>query len=203
MNKKLVLFDLDGVLVDSKINMMLSWNAVREKHKIKTEFKDYFDNIGRPFNDILDLLNIKQDQEYIAQTYNKVSKEMINKVSFYEGTKPLLNYLASKGIKTGIVTSKDSLRCQNVLDLLGFDFDIVQTPNQDLKGKPAPDHILFAMSELDVSATDTVYIGDMNVDFLAAKNAHVDYIHAMWGYGVCSDESTIKLKEISQIMEII
>lgn len=203
MNKKLVLFDLDGVLVDSKINMMLSWNAVREKHNINTEFKDYFDNIGRPFNDILDLLSIKQDQEDIAQTYNKVSKEMINRVSFYEGTKPLLNHLASKGIKTGIVTSKDRLRCQIVLDLLGFDFDIVQTPNQDLQGKPAPDHILFAMSELDIKATDTVYIGDMNVDYLAAKNAKVDYIHAMWGYGVCSDESTIKLKEISQIMEII
>jgi phosphoglycolate phosphatase-like HAD superfamily hydrolase len=43
----------------------------------------------------------------------------------------------------------------------------------------------------------------MNVDFLAAKNAQVDYIHALWGYGVCSDENTIKLKEISQLMEII
>ena len=40
MNKKLVLFDLDGVLVDSKYNMMLSWNAVREKHNIEIKFKD-------------------------------------------------------------------------------------------------------------------------------------------------------------------
>jgi phosphoglycolate phosphatase len=203
MNKKLVLFDLDGVLVDSKHNMMLSWNAVRDQHNIDTEFKDYFENIGRPFNDILDMLNIKENQNDIAQTYNEVSKQMMDKVSFYEGTKSVLNQLTAKRIKTGIVTSKEALRCQFVLDLLGFEFDIVQTPNEKLKGKPAPDHLLYAMSELEVSASDTIYIGDMNVDFLAAKNAKVDYIHAMWGYGFCSDENTIKLKEISQLLEII
>ena len=203
MNKKLVLFDLDGVLVDSKHNMMLSWNAVREKHNIDVKFKDYFENIGRPFGDILDILNIKANQNEIAQTYNKVSKQMISKVSFYEGAKSVLIQLTDKAIKTGIVTSKDTLRCQFFLDLLGFEFDIVQTPNEKLQGKPAPDHLLYAMSELGVSAADTIYMGDMNVDFLAAKNAQVDYIHAMWGYGVCSDENTIKLKEISQLMEII
>ena len=203
MNKKLVLFDLDGVIVDSKHNMMLSWNAVREKHNIDVKFKDYFENIGRPFSDILDILNIKENQNNIAQTYNKVSQQMIGKLSFYEGSKSVLSQLADKSIKTGIVTSKETLRCQFVLDLLGFEFDIVQTPNEKLQGKPAPDHLLYAMSELGVSAADTIYIGDMNVDFLAAKNAPVDYIHAMWGYGLCSDENTIKLKEISQLMEII
>jgi phosphoglycolate phosphatase len=203
MNKKLVLFDLDGVLVDSKHNMMLSWNAVREMHNIDVKFKDYFENIGRPFSDILDILNIKENQNDIAQTYNKVSEQMIGKVSFYEGTKSVLNQLTDRNIKTGIVTSKDTLRCQFILDLLGFEFDIVQTPNEKLQGKPAPDHLLYAISELGVSAADTIYIGDMNVDFLAAKNAQVDYIHAMWGYGVCSDENIINLKEISQLMEII
>jgi phosphoglycolate phosphatase len=203
MNKKLVLFDLDGVILDSKHNMMLSWNAVREKHNIDVKFKDYFENIGRPFRDILDILNIKENQNNIAQTYNKVSQQMIGKLSFYEGSKSVLSQLADKSIKTGIVTSKETLRCQFVLDLLGFEFDIVQTPNEKLQGKPAPDHLLYAMSELGVSAADTIYIGDMNVDFLAAKNAQVDYIHAMWGYGLCSDENTIKLKEISQLMEII
>ena len=203
MNKKLVLFDLDGVILDSKHNMMLSWNAVREKHNIDVKFKDYFENIGRPFTDILDILNIKENQNNITQTYNKVSQQMIGKLSFYEGSKSVLSQLADKNIKTGIVTSKETLRCQFVLDLLGFEFDIVQTPNEKLQGKPAPDHLLYAMAELGVSAADTIYIGDMNVDFLAAKNAQVDYIHAMWGYGLCSDENTIKLKEISQLMEII
>ena len=101
MNKKLVLFDLDGVLVDSKHNMMLSWNIVREKHNIDVKFKDYFENIGRPFSDILDILNIKENQNDIAQTYNEVSKQMIGKASFYEGTKSVLNQLADKRIKTG------------------------------------------------------------------------------------------------------
>jgi phosphoglycolate phosphatase len=203
MNKKLVLFDLDGVLLDSKINMLLSWNAVREKHNIETEFKNYFENIGRPFQEILDILDIKENQNDIAKTYNKASKAMISKVSFYEGSKSVLNQLAEKGLKTGIVTSKETLRCNLFLDLLGFEFDIVQTPNEILQGKPAPDHLLYAMSKLEVGAADTIYVGDMDVDFLAAKNANIDFIHAMWGYGFCGDENTIKLKEISQLLEII
>ena len=80
---------------------------------------------------------------------------------------------------------------------------LCKTLNEKLQGKPAPDHLLYAMSELGVSAADTIYVGDMNVDYETAKRAEVDYVHASWGYGVCSDENTIKLKEISQLMEII
>ena len=38
-------------------------------------------------------------------------------------------------------------------------------PNDALKGKLAPDEILYAMSELNMNASDTLYIGDMDVDY--------------------------------------
>ena len=72
-----------------------------------------------------------------------------------------------------------------------------------IKGKPAPDHILYAMSELNINASDTLYIGDMDVDYEAAKRAHVNYAHALWGYGVYDDENIIKLEKITQLMDII
>ena len=77
------------------------------------------------------------------------------------------------------------------------------TSNDALKGKPAPDHILYAMSELNMNASDTLYIGDMDVDYEAAKRAHVNYAHALWGYGVYDDENIIKLVKITQLMDII
>jgi phosphoglycolate phosphatase len=202
-NKKLVLFDLDGVLLDSKRNMELSWFAVCEKHDLDVKFENYFSNIGRPFKDILNILNIKDQQGDIEETFNKVSTQLIHKVSFYNGVEFVLGQLSDMNIKTGIVTSKNTIKTQKILDLLDFSFDIVQTPNNDLQGKPAPDHLLYAMSELNISASDTIYIGDMNVDYEAAKRANVDYVHALWGYGDCTDKNAIKLEQISNLMGVI
>ncbi|WP_158403315.1 HAD family hydrolase [Candidatus Thioglobus autotrophicus] len=197
------MFDLDGVLLNSKRNMELSWGAVCERHDVNVEFEDYFSNIGRPFKDILDILNINVDQTDIEKTFNDVSTQLIDQVEFYEGVESVLGQLANNNIKIGIVTSKNTIKTQKILDLLGFAFDIVQTPNDALKGKPAPDHILYAMSELNMNASDTLYIGDMDVDYEAAKRAHVNYVHALWGYGTCNDKNVIKLENITQLSDII
>jgi HAD superfamily hydrolase (TIGR01549 family) len=201
--KKLILFDLDGVLLNSKRNMELSWGAVCERHDVNVEFEDYFSNIGRPFKDILDILNINVNQADIEKTFNDVSTQLIDQVEFYEGVEFVLGQLANKNIKIGIVTSKNTIKTQKILDLHGFAFDIVQTPNDTLKGKPAPDHILYAMSELNMNASDTLYIGDMDVDYEAARRAHVNYVHALWGYGTCNDGNVIKLENITQLLDII
>jgi HAD superfamily hydrolase (TIGR01549 family) len=203
MDKKLVLFDLDGVLLDSRENMELSWVAVCKKHNLNVRFEYYFSKIGRPFKDILNILNIKEQQDDIEQTFNEESIQLIHKVSFYDGVKSTLKQLSNNNIKTGVVTSKNTVKTKKILDLLDFAFDIVQTPNNDLQGKPAPDHILYAMSKLNIKNSDVLYIGDMDVDYEAAKRANVDYAHALWGYGVCYDENTIKLEQITQLMDII
>ena len=61
MKKKLIVFDLDGVLIDSKSNMNAAWIAVMEKHNIQVTFEEYFQLIGRPFVDILSALSIAGD----------------------------------------------------------------------------------------------------------------------------------------------
>ena len=54
--KKLVLFDLDGVLIDSKSNMRRSWECVIEEFALTVPFETYFSNIGRPFVGFFQLL---------------------------------------------------------------------------------------------------------------------------------------------------
>lgn len=201
--KKLILFDLDGVLLNSRRNMELSWEAVCERHNVNVEFEDYFSNIGRPFKEILSILNIDENQNDIEKTYSDVSTQFIDQLEFYEGVESVLEQLNNNNIKIGIVTSKNTFRTHKIIDLLGFAFDIVQTPNDALKGKPAPDHLLYAMSELKINASDTLYVGDMDVDYEAAKRAYVDYAHALWGYGACNDENVIKLENITQLLDIV
>jgi len=203
MSKKLILFDLDGVLLDSKENMSLSWDVVCEKYNLNVEFIDYFSHIGRPFQDILKILNIKEKKYEIEHTFNIASSQLIDKVNIYDGVEVLLNQLFNKNINTGIITSKETNKTEKMLALLDFTFDIVQTPNANLKGKPAPDHILYAMKQLDMNASDVIYVGDMAVDYEAAKGAGIDFAFASWGYGNCSDKNIIKLKNILSLMDNI
>ena len=71
LNKKLILFDLDGVLIDSKENMKLSWNFVKKKYSLETNFEEYFKLIGKPFQDILNELGIKKNKKKLKLIFKK------------------------------------------------------------------------------------------------------------------------------------
>jgi HAD superfamily hydrolase (TIGR01509 family) len=181
--KKLILFDLDGVLLDSQENMRISWQTLSENLRQGVSFERYFSLIGRPFRDILELLELHENQDAIEEQYMRNSTRCMDVVNFYEGARNFLLTLQSQGRKIGIVTSKDGKRTGILLERLGIHFDTVQTPCSAYRGKPAPDHLLVAMAETGTDPADTIYIGDMDSDCLAAKRAGVDYIHAAWGYG--------------------
>ena len=66
MHKKTFIFDLDGVLINSKKNMELSWSYVNNKYSLKIEFKNYFKYLGISFYEILKKLRIKKK---IVQKY--------------------------------------------------------------------------------------------------------------------------------------
>ena len=54
MKLKLIVFDLDGVLINSLPNMIYSWNKVRRKFKIDNQFTEFYKFIGLEFYEILE-----------------------------------------------------------------------------------------------------------------------------------------------------
>lgn len=181
--KRLVLFDLDGVLLDSRRNMELAWGEVRRKTKIEVPFESYFALIGRPFRDILKGLGITENLDVIEETYMAASFYFLSEAMFYPRTQETLQRLKDQGRSLGIVTSKDAVRTKAVISHLKLPFATIQSPKAPYRGKPAPDHLLLAMAEAGVDPKETVYIGDMETDHQAAVRAGIDYIHAAWGYG--------------------
>ena len=198
IKKKLVLFDLDGVLIDSKSNMELAWKDVCAQLELDTPFEDYFSNIGRPFKEILSIIGINENQDLVEHIYNESSLKRISDITFFYGVKDYLHFLSDKNIKIGIVTSKSKIRVTPILKEIGIDFSIVKTPDDVCRGKPSPDHLLMAMALLNVDPLESIFIGDMDVDFMAAQRAHVDYLHVAWGYG----EHIEGAKIINQLTDI-
>lgn len=181
--KKLYLFDLDGVIIDSKKNMQLSWNSVNKKFKLNISFEEYFSLIGRDFKEILRRLKIKnRNLSNIEKVFKSSSIKNFNKYKLFPNVRIVLKKLKQKDIKIGIVTSKDCLRTKKVLKKFSLNFDEVRCSNGKLAGKPEPDKIFDILQKLKISKNKAVYVGDMMVDKKTAKNAGVKYIHASYGY---------------------
>jgi phosphoglycolate phosphatase len=183
MLKRLVLFDLDGVLLDSKRNMEIAWARVREVAGVDVPFEAYFSEIGRPFPDILARLGVAADAGRIERIYAAESFASMASAEFFPGVPEVLRSLLREGRQIGVVTSKDETRTSAVLHRLGIPFGTVQCPRPGVPGKPAPDPLLAALAALGGEPADAVYVGDMDPDYEAAAAAGIDYLHAAWGYG--------------------
>ena len=199
-NKNLIIFDIDGVLLDSKSNMEVSWAYVMEQLNISTPFEDYFALIGRPFKDIMKHLKLMRKYDEIEKCYFDASILGLKDAIFYENVKSVLMVLEKMGKTLAIATSKDAERTQIIVDQMPVKFSLVQTPNDKLRGKPAPDHLLYILANLNFDPSEAVYIGDMATDAEAARRAGIDYIHAEWGYG---DKNFLYRNSIANVSELI
>lgn len=199
--KKILIFDVDGVLINSKSNMRAAWEAVKKKFNLKHDFNDYFSQIGKPFENILLKLLITKNHLKIKKIYDHVSIKNFNKIKFYNHTKKELKILKKLNFTLCIVTSKDAERTNFFLNDVTSLFTIIQCPQKNLKGKPFPDQINHVVKKLNAKKKDCIYIGDMPVDYLAAKNAKIDFVYAKWGYG---DIKNVRyLKNIKDIKYLI
>ena len=200
-NIKLILLDLDGVIIDSKLNMKKSWDKVRKETKLQVKFEEYFKHIGMPFKKILLKLKIKKNLNMIENIYTKESIKNINNIKLYPKIKKTLNLLKIKKYKIGVVTSKEKKRTKIILKKFNLKFKHVVSPEKKLRGKPFPDQINKAIKLFKLKKSETIYIGDMLCDAKAAKNAGISYAHAKWGYG--KSIAKINLKDPLSLVKTI
>jgi phosphoglycolate phosphatase len=181
--KKLCLFDLDGVILDSKKNMKVAWSHVNKIYKLNISFNKYFALIGKDFKEILKELGIEYKYfSGIEKNFKDKSISNFNIYKLYPKVRLILKILKTHKIKTGLVTSKDCFRTKKVLKKFSLKFDEVRCSDGKLNSKPKPDKILSIIRKLKIKKKNTIYVGDMLVDKLTAQNAGVDYIHASYGY---------------------
>ena len=202
MQKKTFIFDLDGVLINSKKNMELSWNHVSDKYFLKIKFKNYFKYLGFPFYDILKKLRIEKKLfKKINQDYKNFSRANINKIKLYKDVVPVLKFL-SKNCLIAIVTSKDKKRAVEILKKFNLPFKIIECPSKKIKGKPDPALIKIALKKLKSNIKNSYYVGDMEVDFKASKNAKIKFIFSKYGYSECKKKYLLQINKFKDLLKI-
>jgi phosphoglycolate phosphatase-like HAD superfamily hydrolase len=200
MNSSCVLFDFDGVIIDSRPSMEKAWDAVRDELKLEIEFKYYLEHVGKPFPVILTNLGIPVTYHKKAQLiYGVVAAKEIGLIKTYKGMHSVLRKLRSSGKALGIVTSKEYWRADYIIDILNIHVDVLITPEFTREGKPSGLPLFAALDKLAISASDAIYVGDMESDCQSAMNASMRYIHADWGYG----KKPVKALSVSCPAEIL
>jgi AHBA synthesis associated protein len=179
-----VVFDMDGVLVDSISVMRRAFeSAYAEVVGGETPlFEEYRKHLGRYFPDIMRIMGLPAEME---APFVRESARLAHEVRVYPGVAAALDQLRDMGIGTAVATGKSGSRARSLLELLGLldKFDVVVGSDEVARPKPAPDIVERALRVLRVPADAAVMVGDAVTDLRSAQAAGVVAAAAVWGEG--------------------
>jgi HAD superfamily hydrolase (TIGR01509 family) len=175
------LFDLDGTLVDSVYQHVLSWREALDAEGIPLSVWRIHRKIGMSgglfTNMLLRETGLEIDPariERLARLHAAAYLRHSGEVRPLPGARELLAYLTEAGIPWAIATSGRMETARPVIEKLGVDFTRtpVVTRDQVKYAKPDPDLFLAAAERLGVPIEASSVVGDSVWDMLAARRAH-------------------------------
>ena len=207
MSYDLCLFDLDGTLIDPKVGITKSYQYAFRVFNIFKELNDLTKYIGPPLRDVfrengLDENDVEKAvikfREYMSETGLYESVE-------YQGITDLLQDLKENNKTLAVVTSKLKQFANQTLDHFNLQryFSYVAGDSIDgsltINGKR--DLISITLSKLDPAREKSVVmIGDRKHDIIGAREAGINSIGILWGYG---SQEELEQAEPTHIVETI
>ena len=164
-----VLFDLDGVLLDSEGQYSIFWRAMDERFPTGVEdFSNYIK--GFHLARILGYFANDEIREQIVQALVEFEKNM--RFEFFPGALALVHRLRDMGIPMAIVTSSDHKKMQALFSQhpeFPALFDTIITGDMVTRAKPDPDCFLLGAQQLGVDIKDCVVFEDSRNGLIAAR----------------------------------
>jgi len=187
MKKKLIIFDMDGTLVNSSITIANAINYVRKNLGFEPMDEEYIlrlvnDHTINPAQKFYHAKAFDADHERWFSEYYTKNHE--TELVLYKGIKELLETLKSQGKKLAVATNAyrgSTIESLTHLEVYGL-FDSIACYDDVLQGKPHPDMLYKILDELDCTEKEAIFIGDGPRDEMAAKEAKMDYIMVDWGF---------------------
>lgn len=192
MNKKAVIFDLDGTLTDTLKSIWKSANlALADVGMPPFEIDRYRYFVGDGAAELVKRALIADGDtklvhfDEMAESYRKYFEKYVNyEVRPYEGIPDLIHALKERGFFLAVNSNKPQDRTVNVVEK-NFGqrtFDILVGQSDERARKPAPDGIFYIMEQLGLERDQVVYLGDTCVDMKTGKSAGVYTVGALWGF---------------------
>lgn len=195
MNKyKIILFDLDGTIIDSKLGITNSVMHALSFFNINVEDRDSLCKfIGPPLKEaFLEYCNFDSDKADIAVSKYReyYSKLGVRENVLYDGIKNLLKQLKENGKTIILATSKPTVFAEQILKYFTLDKYFTFISGSELNGTRTKkaEVIEYALQQNNILNLQTVVmVGDREHDIIGAKEIGVDSIGVLYGYGSRSE----------------
>jgi len=210
-NTELVLFDLDGTLVDTAPDFHQSINTILTKYEYpKVDMGTLRPYVSEGSSELIKFaFNIDQDNQMFNQLKEEFLKEykenLTNLSKPFDGISEVINFLNMNNIPYGIVTNKPNDYAEPLIN--NFDLfnncKILICPDHVKISKPSPEGILLACNKLSVLPEKTIYLGDHNNDLKAGVSAGTKVIGCGYGYSLNAKSTEMMVNYPKEIIRFI
>lgn len=179
MQWKLVVFDLDGTLIDSAMDLVIAVNATRRAFGLEElpaeTVASYVGNgapvlIRRAMGDSYSGEEIESALDVFIRYYHE---HALDHTVLYPGVRGMLRKLREAGVQCAVLTNKPVRISKLIVQGLGIEdvfFQVYGGNSFDTK-KPAPEGLQALMAEAGCAPSETLMVGDSRVDIETARNA--------------------------------
>ena len=190
---KVYIFDLDGTLLDTLQDLANSVNYALRQHGMP---EHSIDDIRRFVGNGVRLLMERampdgaqnpQFEDTFVTFRQHYMQHSLDTTRPYDGIPELIHELKTRGCKMAVVSNKMMAATQELVHHFFPDIDVAIGEHEaaGIKKKPAPDTVFEALRQLTENLelrTDSVYVGDSDVDIETARNSGLPCISVLWGF---------------------
>ncbi len=179
---KAVIFDYDDTLVMSSRALFGADSETASLLGLEPAgMEKYFSAWGRPHREMIRILYPGMDYEEYMKTYKTVYKW--ENVKLAAGVEEALKALKEKGLKLAVLSAKEGAFLEESLkrNRIRHYFDYIHSAESSVYKKPDPRVFDDVVKALKVHPSETAYVGDMTMDFLAASAAHIRFVGVATG----------------------
>ena len=184
MRFPVVLFDLDGTVIDSGAIILASMrHAAKEVLKTDVSDEQLMAAVGGPGLEA-QMRTIAPDRvDELVSVYRAHNEPLHDELKCCAGMEDVLLRLKEEGRRLGIVTAKRHQTVELAFARLPIEhlFETVVGGDDTKRHKPDPEPLLLALDRLDARPEDAAYVGDAPFDVKAARAAGVHAIGVTWG----------------------
>jgi phosphoglycolate phosphatase len=209
-----LIFDLDGTLIDSKLDLIHSVNAMLTemgRSTLSGEIISSYIGHGAPMLVSRALGGVaKEDELARGLTYflDYYEEHKLDNTRLYPETTDTLAKLKEQNISMAVLTNKPVKISVRILETLGAAkyFRAIYGGNSFDTKKPDPRGAKAILDEFGVNASDAMMIGDSEVDIQTARNANMIATAVNYGFGIhdrTQHPADIYLDRIGDLLEIL
>lgn len=192
MKTRLIIFDLDGTLLDTIDDIAAACNHALERCGFPVrERNEYFSLVGRGIDNLFrgalpegenNEEMVKKMRSFFVPYYGEHGCDLTKP---YEGIKEMLSALSAEGISLAVASNKYQEGTESLISRFfpEFRFVCILGQREGKPIKPDPEIVYEAMRNIrGITPGEVVYCGDSDVDMMTGNNAGVRTIGVTWGF---------------------